>query len=92
MPKPRKKLSYKPTPTEVSKYCIFWIPCVFHTDLSILKGQEIQKQEFITRQNFKFKVKSEAAISQDIDSWDGKIIINLKFIEITESDPEFTFR
>lgn len=89
MPKPRKKLSYNPTLTEVSKYCIFWIPCVFHTDLSILKGQEIQKQEFITRQNFKFKVKSEAAINQEIDSWDGKIIINLKFIEITESDPEF---
>ena len=89
MPKPRKKLSYKPTPTEVSKYCIFWIPCVFHTGLSILKSQEIQKQEFITRQNFKFKVKSEATINQDIQSWDGKIIINLKIVDLNESEPEF---
>lgn len=87
MPDSLKKLSYKPI--EVSKFCIFWIPCVFHTNLNILNGNEIQKQEFITRQNFKFKVKSEATINQDIQSWDGKIIINLKIVDLNESEPEF---
>lgn len=87
MPKRSRNLSYKPT--EVSKFCIFWIPCVFHTDLNILSGKETQKQEFITRQNFKFKVKSEATLNQDIQSWDGKIIINLTIIDLNESEPEF---
>lgn len=87
MPKPKKKRSYENS--EVSKFCIFWIPCVFHAYLNIVSGQEIQKQEFVTRQNFKFKVKSEATINNTIQSWDGKLIINLTIIEITESDPEF---
>lgn len=87
MSRPRKKLSNKPS--EVSKFCIFWIPCIFHTCLNILSGQEIQKQEFITRQNFKFKVKSEATINQYIPSWDGKIFINLTIIDLTETEPEF---
>lgn len=76
-------------PNKVSKYCIFWIPCVFHTNLKLIIGQEIQKQEFITRNNLKFKVKSEATINDSIKSWKEKIIIDLTIIDLNETDPEF---
>lgn len=87
MPRPRKRLSHGSS--EVSKFCVFWIPCVFHADLKILIGEEIQKQEFITRQNLQFKIKSEATINDRIPSWNNKIVINLTVIDLSETEPEF---
>lgn len=71
------------------KYCVYWIPCVTHGELSIISGREIRKRDSIkTTRGLEFKIKSEA-ITKDASTRIGRVVIELTICEVGENDPAF---